>query len=179
MTWYDYLIFLRTNLILYPKCEKCEKMGTIHKHHAFARIFSPTEKVSFPPTQPTPTGAPPAPEFKVLGTEEHVPKIHFHSRFVRDVNIPDGTKVEAGNKFIKTWCMRNNGNQAWPQGTVFVNIGGDFMGRVESVPVECARPGDEVEISVEVEVPRKPGRYVSNVRSTLLDMNTVILVKYF
>jgi len=143
----------------YDLCEKCEKLGTVHKHHAFARLYSPADKVSFPSPTATSTIPPPATE------EPAAPKIRYHSRFVKDVTIPDGTKIEAGARFIKTWRLRNNGNHEWPEGTTLVNIGGDFLGQVESVPVaRRARPDEEVDISVEVEAPRNPGRYVSNWR---------------
>jgi len=150
----------------YDLCETCT--GTVHQHHAFARIFSPTEKMSF---DTNPSTAPPAPEFKV-GEPEAAPKVRYFSRFVKDVSILDGTKVPAGSKFVKTWRMRNNGNLAWPEGTSFVNIGGDFMGRVERVPVRSAEPEEEVDISVEIEAPKVAGRYVSNWRlSTPTGMN--------
>lgn len=35
------------------------------------------------------------------------------SRFVRDVTIPDGTRVLVGTRFKKTWEIQNVGDVAW------------------------------------------------------------------
>jgi len=140
----------------YDLCEKCEALNSIHRHHSFARIFSPVNTSCC-------SGAPPAPLFKA-GEPEPVPKVRYHSRFVKDVSVEDGSKIAAGSKFVKTWRMRNNGHNAWPEGTTFVNIGGDFMGNIERVPVKSTESQEEVDISVEIEAPRNPGRYVSNWR---------------
>jgi hypothetical protein len=90
------------------------------------------------------------------------------ARFVNDVSFPDGTKVEAGARFVKTWTMRNDGKAAWPTGTRLTAVGGDGMAPIpdphpEGVAVGADK-GEEVEISVELQAPPKPGRYVAHFR---------------
>ena len=83
------------------------------------------------------------------------------ARFVCDVNLPDGTNVEPGNKFIKTWRLRNDGTATWPETTALVFIKGDQLHTDNVKPVGAVAVGDELEISVEMIAPEAPGRYVS------------------
>jgi len=86
------------------------------------------------------------------------------ARFVEDVTIQDGTFVDAGSKFVKTWRMLNEGSTAWPEGCKLTLVGGQEMtvGGISEVPVpKPPAPGESVEISVELVAPPRPGRYVS------------------
>ena len=83
------------------------------------------------------------------------------ARFVADVNLPDGTNVEPGNKFIKTWRLRNDGTATWPATTGLVFLKGDQLHTDNVKPVGAVAVGDECEISVEMIAPEAPGRYVS------------------
>merc|ERR1719198_1700172 len=94
------------------------------------------------------------------------------ARFVNDVSYPDGTKVEAGARFVKTWTMRNDGKSVWPHDTQLIAVGGDQMVAFPDahraggggVPVPPAGRGEEVEVSVELQAPPRPGRYVAHFR---------------
>lgn len=37
--------------------------------------------------------------------------------FMGDLTIPDGTKVQPGTKFVKTWKIKNSGNIPWREST--------------------------------------------------------------
>jgi len=94
------------------------------------------------------------------------------ARFVTDVTIPDGTKLSPGEKFVKTWTMRNDGKGNWPVGSRLMSVGGDNMtvgttAKEGVLVVPACReilPGQQVEVSIELQAPSKPGRYVGHFR---------------
>jgi hypothetical protein len=90
------------------------------------------------------------------------------ARFVQDVTIFDGTELAPGTQFTKIWRLRNSGSLAWPQQTQLVHVGGDEMGPIYAATLELPEhglaPDDEVEVSVDLVAPERPGRYVSHWR---------------
>jgi len=83
------------------------------------------------------------------------------ARFAKDVTVEDGTQIPPNTSFVKTWRIRNEGI-AWPAGCLlrFVGKHSDDMGGPEFVAVEgVIAPEQEVEISVPLVAPNKPGRY--------------------
>jgi len=80
--------------------------------------------------------------------------------YVADVTIPDGTRMDPGQAFVKTWRVRNSGTCAW-ENVRLVFADGERMAAVESVPVPEADPGDEVEVSVEMAAPEAAGEYAA------------------
>lgn len=79
--------------------------------------------------------------------------------FMSDVSMPDGTKVNPGEKFTKTWQIYNNGSCTWYPGYQVVFISGDYMdGESAVVPVETI-PGRTVDVSIELTAPSEPGMY--------------------
>jgi len=85
----------------------------------------------------------------------------FLARFVTDVTIPDGTPLSPNEQFFKVWKLRNEGQAAWPQGTMLGHVGGDKLALADCVTVEATLPGEEREVTVDMVTPSKPGRYVS------------------
>jgi hypothetical protein len=78
--------------------------------------------------------------------------------FVSDVTLPDGCEVVVGSEMVKTWKLRNDGQQAWPQGTALVlkRCKGEF----HTSPLPLSRlpnPGEEVEVSATITA-LQPGR---------------------
>ncbi len=84
--------------------------------------------------------------------------------FQADVSVPDGTRIEAGQRFTKIWRIRNTGTCDWGEGYQLVFIGGDKMGDVKSVPVPETRVGEDTEVSVVLVAPAEEGTYRSNWR---------------
>jgi hypothetical protein len=71
--------------------------------------------------------------------------------FVKDVTIPDGTPVEPGATFKKTWRLKNVGTCAW-SGYTLVFDNGEAMGGVPDL-IGTVAPGQEVDVSVSFTVP--------------------------
>lgn len=78
--------------------------------------------------------------------------------FVRDVTIPDGTVVRVGERFVKTWELRNTGTVAWV-GRFLMRlpaVDGAGCRTAERVPLPSTAPGDLLQVTVIVDAPRQP-----------------------
>ena len=82
--------------------------------------------------------------------------------WVADVTVEDGMEVRPGEKFLKTWRVRNTGSSTWGAGYELAFFGNDQMGGPESVTLPAAQPGDEVEVSVSLRAPTDPGLHSSS-----------------
>jgi len=83
--------------------------------------------------------------------------------FVKDVSIPDGTKVSSGDTFTKVWRLKNRGTCTWTPDYMLVFVSGDQMGGTTAVRLPgYVAPGQTVDISVTLTAPTKRGRYVGN-----------------
>ncbi len=80
--------------------------------------------------------------------------------FMADVSIPDGTKVNPGQKFTKIWRLYNNGSCKWYEGYTIEFVSGDYMGGRAAVIPQRTIPGTVVEVSIEMEAPQATGQYV-------------------
>lgn len=76
--------------------------------------------------------------------------------FVSDVTISDGTVVNAGQRFTKTWRVKNSGSTSW-NGYSLAFSSGDKMGAPTSVAVPTTAPGAMVDISVPMTAPSEAG----------------------
>ncbi|HJS18348.1 MAG TPA: NBR1-Ig-like domain-containing protein [Anaerolineales bacterium] len=47
-----------------------------------------------------------------------------NNQFVSDVTVPDGSVLEPGQNFVKTWSLQNTGTCTWDDGYTLVYIGG-------------------------------------------------------
>jgi hypothetical protein len=86
--------------------------------------------------------------------------------FVSDVTIPDNTTMTPGQKFTKTWRVRNSGSCAWEKGFKFNFIGGEAMGGSSVSLVSAVQPGNETDLSVDLTAPSTQGTYRGNWRMT-------------
>ncbi|KAM9773167.1 NBR1 autophagy cargo receptor a [Syngnathus typhle] len=84
-----------------------------------------------------------------------------------DENLPDGTRLEPGTKFIKYWKMKNSGTISWTPETKLVFMWGN-LGLVSeerrSVPVPLLLPGQVGVVSVTFVAPVMEGTYTSHWR---------------
>lgn len=74
--------------------------------------------------------------------------------------MPDGTNVNATEKFTKTWRFKNIGTCPWTSSFKFIFISGDKMDAPDSVTLPNAvAPGETVDISVDFTAPAIAGTY--------------------
>lgn len=76
--------------------------------------------------------------------------------YVADVTIPDGSRVEAGQTFIKTWRVRNSGTSTWTNFTLEHFSDGAWVGR-KSMPLQALEPDEIGEVSVSLVASTTPG----------------------
>jgi hypothetical protein len=80
-----------------------------------------------------------------------------------DITIPDDSLIPPGESFIKTWRLVNTGTCTWTPEYAASFFYGDRMGALKMVPLqEDVSPSDNVEISIEMVAPQKPGTYQGN-----------------
>jgi hypothetical protein len=80
-----------------------------------------------------------------------------NSAFIADVTYPDGTKVVAGQRFIKKWEIKNTGNVTWTGRYLIAK--GESTGACSypsRVPIPTTKPGDTATIGVSVTAPSTP-----------------------
>jgi hypothetical protein len=79
--------------------------------------------------------------------------------YVADVTVPDGTLITAGNSFVKTWLLQNNGTCAWTTGYSLTFVGGDMMGGADTAVAGSVPAGGQSPLSVNLKAPGAPGTY--------------------
>ena len=106
----------------------------------------PTSTVTTTPLPNTPTAIPPSSCDKV--------------QFVADVNFPDGSVLQPGAKFTKTWRLKNVGSCAWSTSYELVFSSGEQMGAATTAkfPKNVA-VGETVDISINMTAPTAAGSY--------------------
>jgi hypothetical protein len=83
------------------------------------------------------------------------------AQFLGDVTVPDGTVMQPGQGFVKTWRLKNIGTCAWTQGYTLIFSGGSAMsGPANSALPVVVPPGGIVDVSVNLVAPTTPGSYV-------------------
>lgn len=88
------------------------------------------------------------------------------AEFVKDFNMPDGTKCDPNMKFKKTWLVKNVGKLAWRESSFPVKliwIAGNMNtnGNVDCVNVADTDVNETTSISVELVAPTEEGVYFS------------------
>jgi hypothetical protein len=80
--------------------------------------------------------------------------------FVADLTVPDGTVFAPGEKFTKTWRLKNSGTSTWTTAYALVFSSGEQMGGAASTPLPAqVPPGQTVDLSVQLTAPSAAGSY--------------------
>jgi hypothetical protein len=136
-------------------------------------IVAGEEAVQEPGATPTPdTGEAVGEEIAATATPTTTPTITptpteepctNRAGFISDVTIPDGSEVDPGSSFTKTWRLRNDGTCTWTLSYDMIFSHGDVMEGPATVPFAgSAPPGSMVDFSVDLVAPDDPGTYIGN-----------------
>ena len=103
----------------------------------------------------------------------------LRAQFLADVTVPDGTILGSGERFTKTWRVRNAGSCDWAAYRL-VFASGDPLGTADH-PIPDVRAGQVAEISVELISPEEPGNYagtwqIQSPEGTNLGVLTCVIV---
>jgi polar amino acid transport system substrate-binding protein len=79
--------------------------------------------------------------------------------FVADLTIPDGTYIDPGESFTKTWRIYNAGTSTWDSSYTFAFVQGDPMGGETQSIQGTVAPGESYDMSVPMVAPTTPGNY--------------------
>ncbi len=79
-------------------------------------------------------------------------------QFITDVTIPDGTVMDPGETFTKTWRIQNAGSCTW-SGYNLVFDSGDLMAGTSPIAIGTVTPGQQVDLSVNLTAPSADGSY--------------------
>jgi hypothetical protein len=106
---------------------------------------------------PTATNVPPTP---VPPTPTATPIPCYWAKFVNDVTVPDGTDYYPGDKFTKTWRLKNYGTCTWASDVDLVFTDGNAMSGPAVVDLnKTVYPGETIDVSVELVAPSTKGSY--------------------
>jgi hypothetical protein len=79
---------------------------------------------------------------------------------VEDRTYPDGTVVNAGEKFVKTWRLYNGGTCTWTDAYDLVFVDGDAMSAAAAVDLNASvAPNQYIDVSVTLVAPSSPDTY--------------------
>lgn len=113
---------------------------------------TPAESLTDTPVPPTPTSTRSQPTAIPLPCDA--------AAFVADVSTADGKKLQPGAHFTKTWRLKNTGTCAWTPDYDLVLTRGDRMGGSKAVSLDTrVKPGQTVDVSVDLVAPSEPGEY--------------------
>jgi hypothetical protein len=153
-----------------PNLENTQQAATVK---AFIPLTGSTESptptetnTSSPSPTPTQTSTlPPIPTGTSTQTFTPVPlpATCNLAGFFEDVSFPDGTFVNPGSTFTKTWRLQNLGSCSWTPSYALVFSSGDLMGAptVVQLPGNVS-PGGTIDVSVNLVAPSSSGTFQGN-----------------
>lgn len=87
-----------------------------------------------------------------------------NSKFIADVNYPDGEVIKPGTTFTKTWKFQNTGSTTWTTDYAIIYLEGSLLGTNSTTffkLTKSVKPGESVEVNASFTAPASPGRYGS------------------
>uniref|UniRef100_A0A8C6EA00 Next to BRCA1 gene 1 protein n=1 Tax=Moschus moschiferus TaxID=68415 RepID=A0A8C6EA00_MOSMO len=154
----------------YNICEDCESGPYAHdSNHVLLKLRKPVVGSSEPFSHSrfsTPR-LPAALEQARLPLQPCAPVMPTLSAAFVDENLPDGTHLQPGTKFIKHWRMKNTGNVKWSTDTKLKFMWGNLTlasTEKKDVLVPCLKAGHVGVVSVEFIAPTLEGTYTSHWR---------------
>ena len=121
---------------------------------------SPTPTLSpAPALSPTLTPTSPATAAKTNPPVIIQEPVCDNSAYVSDVTIPDGTAIDPGGVFDKTWKFRNTGTCEWSTSYTIEFVSGNAMDGVKTMLTANVEAGEEIDVTVKMAAPTEPGTY--------------------
>jgi len=118
---------------------------------------TPTALIGATNTPAATLTSPPAESLAPTPTDQ--PACIDQADFIADVTIPDGTRFEQGQSFTKTWRIKNSGTCTWNKRYLLVYLKGDQMSAPGSTELSETRPGESVQLSLDMIAPPSDGVY--------------------
>ncbi|HUH97188.1 MAG TPA: NBR1-Ig-like domain-containing protein, partial [Anaerolineales bacterium] len=82
------------------------------------------------------------------------------AQFVADVTVPDGTVINPGATFSKTWRLKNVGTCTWTTSYSLIFDTGYQMGGPNSINLpQSVAPGQTTDLTITLTAPTSPGSY--------------------
>jgi hypothetical protein len=104
--------------------------------------------------------SPAAPTQDPIPVTTPVPSCLDSIEYIKDVTIPDGTRIDDGDWFTKTWRIRNNGDCTWTRDYDLIFLSGYRMNGSSVIPMGGdVEPGQVVDLTVDLKAPSDNGTY--------------------
>lgn len=117
------------------------------------------QPIDFAPPTAAPTIAPVATQarFPTPTTDASAAFGCYNATLLADVTVPYGANYKPGDKFTKTWRIRNTGTCDWNRGFLLQFYGGDSFGAQTRSIDQKIPAGGTMEISLAMTAPNLPG----------------------
>jgi len=86
----------------------------------------------------------------------------YNATLLSNVSIPNGTKLDAGEAFTKTWLIENSGTCDWNGDFKITFVGGNLFGSDTTKIRKRVLSGDSAEISLDMVAPNTSGNASSS-----------------
>ncbi len=114
---------------------------------------------NLPTSAPSLTASPPPSETVTLSSGTPKAGTVNQAQWVAQ-SIADDTIFAPGEVFTTTWTLKNTGTSTWTTGYLLHYFSGDAFGAPKEIPMSKAvLPGGEIDISIQMKAPAKPGSY--------------------
>ena len=110
---------------------------------------------------PVPSATQPASTATNVPTATNTPIPCNLATFVADVNYADGSQLQTGTGFTKTWRLKNIGSCTWTSSYQMVFASGDAMNAAAAVQLTAGTvpPNGTVDVSIAMTAPASAGTY--------------------
>lgn len=87
------------------------------------------------------------------------PACTHDAAFVADVTVPDNSIFRPGERFDKTWRIRNSGSCPWETGYRLIFVSGEKLGAPDYQSVVPTAPGGTTDVTVTMYAPNRYGAF--------------------
>ena len=84
------------------------------------------------------------------------------ARFIEDLSVPDGSRVEPGGLIDKRWSILNSGTCDWGPGYRLIRTDTGLLSGPDELALYPARAGQAAVWQVLLTAPREPGQHIAS-----------------